>query len=102
SCDQAPKARVTERFEHLRKAEIFPRISFAGKGENGVWSKVHAAVDNACAMHAQERWLRIRNRINQAINEVSFCWLQFIILASERDDLCRGRCSLHSGNMIAV
>ena len=66
-------------------------ISLARQAEHGVRAHRHAAVDHAREMDAEEGEVGVRDRIDQAPDDVVLLARQSVVLAAEGDDLVRDR-----------
>ena len=61
-------------------------IAFAGKGEYGVGPGLDTAADQTRKVYAKKGEFRIRNRLNQVINQMLRTGFELKILATKGDD----------------
>src|SRR6185503_11540193 len=83
---EPPQPRVAGRVEHVAGFDRGPPVALPGQGEHRVRSGVDTAVDHPGQVHAEERELRIRYRVDQPTDQVAAVGTQFVVLATERDD----------------
>ncbi len=84
--DRFPESGEKRVICHVRKIEGELRIAFAGKPEDCVWTDRHTAVDHARQMDPEKRERRIRDRVDQMLDDVVLVCGQPIVFAAEGYD----------------
>src|SRR5262245_20395390 len=99
---QLPESRESHGLAKIPQGEVGLVIALPLEGQDGVWASVNATINHPGKMNAEERKGRIRNRINQTLNQVPGLWRQLIVLAPERNDFGPGIHAAHSRHTVAM
>ena len=83
------EARVGEDLGEIREIDIRPGVTLARQSQHGIRPALHATGNHPGEMHAQEREIGIRHRIDEVAAQFRGVGRQFEILTAERHDLCR-------------
>jgi hypothetical protein len=83
------------------KTDIAPAVTLQRQGENRVRAHVHAVVDIAGQMDAEERVPRVGNRIHHALDPMPGRRAELVVLPAEGNDPHVGQAAQLTGEMIA-
>ena len=97
-----PEAGVAQRARELGGPHRAEGVALAREGQHRIRARFHVAVDGAGEVHAEERELGIRYRVDQAAHDRAALGPQHVVLAAERDDAHLGRHPGEPGHSIGV
>lgn len=82
-----PEASIAQSFEQIPGIDCGSRVSLARECEHCIRPTLDAAMRGNRQVNSKKRKGRIGNRVDEPPHQVSRCWLEFEVLASEWDDL---------------
>src|SRR5207245_617405 len=99
---EAPETRKGERFGQVRERDIRAAVTLAGESEDGVGPRPHPSVHRRAEVDAEKGEPRVRDRIDQAADEMAGPGRERVVVAAEGDDPFVSGGARHRGDAVGV